>query len=235
MGARSPLPRRGQRLADEIGAPGLSIKCTRVSACTGASSTHSAMLQPAFEWVVVTDGSAAFQAANGADHAGLTSMRSASDVLPAAAGPTSARVRMAAMLGEAGLDMGILRSEGPLPEAIGCRAGGPSSTRRGRLAATGAGGQASPSLCLSAARKRRENNGCAPGGMAPTGGRAWWVCLRPCSSDRVTGTPPRRSCAACGCAAGRAAAGAAARARACRCAGAGRRARGRSGWPCRAA
>ena len=60
-------------------------------------------------------------------------------------------------------------------------------------------------------------------------------CADRAGAPAATGTPPRRSRAACGCAAARGAPGAAARPRACRCAGAGRRARGRSDWPCRAA
>ncbi len=52
---------------------------------------------------------------------------------------------------------------------------------------------------------------------------------------RATGTPPPRSSSASCCAAAPSPGRAAVRGRACRCAGAGRRARGRSGSPCRAA
>ncbi len=56
-----------------------------------------------------------------------------------------------------------------------------------------------------------------------------------CSAAGLTGTPPPRSCAACGCAIDRRLVRAAVRSRACRCAGAGRRVRGRSDSPSPAA
>ena len=57
----------------------------------------------------------------------------------------------------------------------------------------------------------------------------------PCQRLRPTGTPPLKNCAACGCAIALHPRPAAARPCVCLCAGAGPPARGKSGWPCRAA
>ena len=62
-----------------------------------------------------------------------------------------------------------------------------------------------------------------------------WFSVRRKRRRTSTETPPRQNCVACGCAVARCLAHAAVRWRACRCAGAGPHARGRSGWPCRAA
>ena len=75
-------------------------------------------------------------------------------------------------------------------------------------------------------------------GLGPDPRRCGWASRwpRPCADAvAATGTPPRRSCAACGCAAAAAPRRAGSRWPACRCAGAGRPVHGRTGWPSRAA
>ena len=132
-------------------------------------------------------------------------------VLPAAAGPTRARVRMAAVLGDAGLGMGVLL----VPRSAPGRSGpAPADKRRPRIGR-------STSLCR--ARRVCKRKHARHARAAVTAGltlleRHLGEAAQLAAVQLVEPLPR-----------------AASRSRACRCAGAGRRARGRTGWPCRAA